>query len=233
MPDHTGYDKVSTQSDSSLDAEEEAGYPLAGGIKVTLISRRARVAQIFRKAISSLLIIFFITILLYISFTVHGISNRESKDYGDCGGKHTPEEARALGCIFDPAGWVWTRPECFDGDLLADFMDRTNFSYHTDINLTPESEVPLQEVMRGGHTLLYTQNKYHYLHCTYMMKKMHKALLEHGPTDSYLRSVNHIKHCEMVLLNHVLHEDKELECEEGDICPTWLGKGVWTSCGKH
>ncbi|KAJ8133447.1 hypothetical protein O1611_g178 [Lasiodiplodia mahajangana] len=166
MADHAGYDKVSTQSDSSLDADEEMRYPLTQGIRDTLSSRRARVTQLFRKAASSVLILFFIATLLYISFAVHDISKRESKDYGDCGGKHTPEEARSLGCIFDPAGWVWTRPECFDGDLLADFMDRTNFSYHTNINLTAESEVPLKEVMRGGHTLLYTQNKYHYLHCT-------------------------------------------------------------------
>jgi hypothetical protein len=34
-------------------------------------------------------------------------------------------EARALGSVFNPTGWVWVCPECFDATLAAEFLDRT------------------------------------------------------------------------------------------------------------
>lgn len=65
-----------------------------------------------------------------------------------------------------------------------------------------------------------------------MMKRLHRAFLNHGPIDSYLRSWDHTLHCEMIVLSDFLHEDVGLECPPGEVCPTWLGKPQWTSCSR-
>lgn len=124
------------------------------------------ILDLVRRLLAGLTAIIVFTAVFYNAITVHDLSTRAATKYGDCGLSHTVEEARAKGCIFDPAGWVWTRPECYDADLVAGFMKRTELSYHTDPDLKRETEVPLEDVMRGDHTLLFTQNKYHYLHCT-------------------------------------------------------------------
>lgn len=61
---------------------------------------------------------------------------------------------------------IWVRPECLDKAMIEDFMNRTDFSWHFDPKLTPESVVPLDVVYRGDHLKLFTQKKYHYAHCT-------------------------------------------------------------------
>ncbi|KAL1859797.1 hypothetical protein Daus18300_009387 [Diaporthe australafricana] len=68
-------------------------------------------------------------------------------------------------------GWVWVRPECYDKELMDDFMNRTEFSWHTEPKLHPESMVPLDVIFRGDHPKLFTQKKYHYVHCTVNLKE--------------------------------------------------------------
>jgi hypothetical protein len=125
-------------------------------------------------------------VAIYLSVAAHAIQNSihlypTGMELGDCGSNHTPEEARAKGCLFDAMSWLWVRPECYDQALIDNFMNRTDWSWHTDWRLTPESQVPLETVLRGDHPHLFTQKKYHSIHCTYMWQKMHKALLEHTP----------------------------------------------------
>ncbi|POS70691.1 hypothetical protein DHEL01_v210914 [Diaporthe helianthi] len=104
--------------------------------------------------------------VLYTAYAVHNISEVSRADYGDCGTQDSVEEARAKGCVFDPMGWVWVRPECYDKELVEEFMNRTEYSWHTEPKLLSESMVPLDIVFRGDHPKLFTQKKYHYVHCT-------------------------------------------------------------------
>ena len=62
------------------------------------------------------------------------------------------------------------------------------------------------------------------------MKKMHKAILQHTPIDSYLMEWSHTDHCEMVLLNDYLHEDAQ--CTPEMVCPTWV-RATWTGCKRY
>jgi hypothetical protein len=83
------------------------------------------------------------------------------------------------------------RPECYDQQLIENFINRTEWWWHTEWKLTPESKVPLEEVSEGVQPQLYTAKKYHSIHCTYMWQKMHKALLENRPVDSDLTNRHH------------------------------------------
>ncbi|KAG8167638.1 hypothetical protein KVR01_003327 [Diaporthe batatas] len=104
--------------------------------------------------------------VLYTAIAVHNIPQVSRADYGDCGKQDSIEEARAKGCVFDPMGWVWVRPECYDKELVQEFMNRTDYSWHTEPKLHADSMVPLDVVFRGDHPKLFTQKKYHYIHCT-------------------------------------------------------------------
>ena len=177
--------------------------------------------------------LFCLSTMIYLSVTVQAMQKAihlhpTGIELGDCGSSHTVDEARAKGCLFDPMSWLWVRPECYDSSLIDDFMNRTDWSWHTDWKLTPESQVPLDRVFAGDHPHLFTSKKYHSIHCTYMWQKMHKALLEHRPVDTDLTSWHHTHHCEEVLLDPYLHEDSE--CTDDMICPT-LVRATWTSCG--
>ena len=176
-----------------------------------------------------------ISAIIYLSVTIHAMQkfvhlHPSGIELGDCGSSPTVEEARAKGCLFDPMSWLWVRPECYDQSLIDNFMNRTDWSWHTDWRLTPESQVPLEDVFAGDHPQLFTGKKYHSIHCTYMWVKMHKALLEHRPVDTDLTDWHHTYHCEEVLLEPYLHEDTE--CTDEMICPT-LVRATWTSCGYY
>ena len=107
-----------------------------------------------------------VLLIVYTAVTVYSIASHTAVDYGDCGTNDSIEEARAKGCVFDPAGWVWVRPECYNADMISEFLNRTEYSFHTEPKLTPESLVPMDVVFRGDHPKLFTQKKYHYTHCT-------------------------------------------------------------------
>ncbi|KAK1774234.1 hypothetical protein QBC45DRAFT_446254 [Copromyces sp. CBS 386.78] len=168
---------------------------------------------------------------IYTTLTIHhlSLSFPLATDYGDCGTSETVEEARAKGCVFDAMSWIWVRPECYDAELVEDFFMNTNYSWHTEPKLKPDTKVPMDVIRRGDHPKLFVQKEYHSVHCAYMMKKMHKAIIEHRPMDSYLTDWHHTNHCGMVMLNDIMHGD--VECTPEMVCPTWV-RATWTACRR-
>lgn len=51
-----------------------------------------------------------------------------------CG--NSPEEAKTLGCIFDPMNWHWTRPECFYKEGSERAQAKGPWIYYRDTNFT-------------------------------------------------------------------------------------------------
>jgi hypothetical protein len=149
-------------------------------------------------------------------------------ELGTCGYDKTPEEARAHGCVFDPMSFIWVRPECYHGDLLEDFMKRSEWAWYSDPQL--KHKLPMDEVFNGDHPQAFAPKQYHQIHCTYMWRKMHSVLVDRLPIDSDLSSWHHTMHCEKVLLNHILHEDAN--CTDSMVCPTWV-RATWTTCGYY
>ena len=147
-------------------------------------------------------------------------------EFGDCG--HSIEEAKAAGCVFDAMSWVWVAPACYHQDLIEDWWARSDWHFYTNWTLQPEDEVSRELVESGEHLLLYAEKKYHKVHCSYMWQKLQKTLVNHLPIDSNMYSLHHMKHCEKVLLNEILHEDTD--CSHSSICPTQLTP-VWSTCG--
>lgn len=154
-----------SQTSFDSDADAESSTTLLDE-QLRISRHRARPGTIALKLILGLACGLCVVSLLYTAATVHKLSQSSEVDYGDCGAHESVDEARAKGCVFDPMGWVWVRPECYDAEMTADFLNRTDFTWHTEPKLTPESKVPMDVIFRGDHPKLFTQKKYHSVHCT-------------------------------------------------------------------
>ncbi|KAM3424851.1 hypothetical protein BST61_g6829 [Cercospora zeina] len=146
-----------------------------------------------------------------------GLENR----WEDCGG--TPEEARRRGCHFDVLSMAWQTHECMDHANAAAFL-----AHHETLSSGPHAlhlanieqkrdegaiettwkfyldggaqhEVPLSVVLNGTNDIYVTQ-EYHYVHCTYMWRQMHRAYTILGHIDEHLDNWLHTLHCQNVLL---------------------------------
>ena len=115
----------------------------------------------------------------------------------DCGS--SVAEAKARGCHFDMMSWLWVPAECFDAELVEEFIALRDWDWYTDH--TGKERVPLDIVKTGAYDRLWAPQEYHMWHCTYMWKKMHRAILRGRPMDSDIANYNHTVHCEKMLLD--------------------------------
>jgi hypothetical protein len=145
--------------------------------------------------------------------------------YGDCG--TNPQEAIAKGCKFDISMWAWERPECYDEELINDFIARTDWHFYSNDTLEPTYELPLDRVARGDYPRVYTEQKYHMIHCTYTWRKVHKALEGNLTLDHVAIPYSHTRHCEKVLLIDITHE---AHCGKSPLCATRLD-AIYARCG--
>ncbi len=126
-------------------------------------------------------------------------SNNSSNTIQSCGA--SPREARAGGCHFDLISFSWLPEPCYDSELAQDFDNLREWKWWFDENNTvPASH---QLAMTGEYSL-FVEWDYHLWHCTFMWRKMHRALSRSGQMaiDSYMGSYNHTLHCEEMLLRY-------------------------------
>jgi hypothetical protein len=123
--------------------------------------------------------------------TIHTTSPPET-----CG--VTADEARSRGCEYDVMSFAWTPSRCFDSDLMAEFTSVRNWTFFTSENGT--EEVPHLTVALGEHDKLYVTQEFHMYHCTYMWRKMHRAVLAAVPLDGYIGNYHHTSHCERQIM---------------------------------
>jgi hypothetical protein len=137
-----------------------------------------------------------------LSFTSENFGpGRQFSSPTPCGS--SPAEARTAGCIFDVMSFSWLSPSCFDADLTHEFEHHADWHWYR--NPMATKEVAKEEVLQGESRQLFVDTKYHRAHCTFMWKKLHRALAKGWYVDSYIGSYNHTKHCEHMLLGEDSH----------------------------
>lgn len=126
------------------------------------------------------------------------IVNGEVIEGTQCGGSW--QEAKALGCIYDKMASRWYSPECFDKESFNDMMSEpgTNFTWYSDKEHT--IQVPSEIAQKGEFELLFPLYNFHKIHCLYLWRKMHHALLNNLPLDDDLMEEDHTIHCTKNLL---------------------------------
>lgn len=110
----------------------------------------------------------------------------------------TAKEARSRGCEYDVMSFAWTPSRCFDPNLMAEFTSLRNWTFFTSQNGT--EAVPYDSVALGEHDELFVTQEFHMYHCTYMWRKMHRAVLAAVPLDGYIGNYHHTSHCERQIM---------------------------------
>ena len=93
-----------------------------------------------------------------------------------CG--HSAQEARSLGCHFDPISYTWLPTACYDEELTGKFMGLKEWDYRTAAN--DGNVAPKKQVVTGDVELVYVSKEYLVHGCMYTWKKMHRALISQG-----------------------------------------------------
>jgi hypothetical protein len=109
-----------------------------------------------------------------------------------CG--NSPEEAKALGCIFDPMNWHWTRRECFYEEGSEYAQAKGPWTYYRDANFTEELDLPDAHAM-STQRLMYTEHSWHLQHCVYALKSLHRAAMLDKWIPEEAASWPHSLHC--------------------------------------
>lgn len=109
-----------------------------------------------------------------------------------CG--NSPAEAKALGCIFDPMNWHWTRPECFYKEGSEHSQANGPWSYYRDANFTEQMFLPDEEAM-STERLMYTEHSWHVQHCVYALESLHRAAMMDKWIPEEAASWPHTLHC--------------------------------------
>lgn len=131
-------------------------------------------------------------IIIYHTFALRQDQLRGT--FGECG--TSPAEARGLGCQFDVISFSWLPSDCYDAELVDDFLALRNWEWFYDA--AGQHAIPKEEVLKGELTDLFVTREYHNFHCTYQWRKMHRGMVK-GVIDSYIANYGHTAHCEHML----------------------------------
>ncbi|KAI0431332.1 hypothetical protein F5Y09DRAFT_197251 [Xylaria sp. FL1042] len=114
-------------------------------------------------------------------------------------GKCSPgwKEAEEAGCVYDLVLSTWMHPRCFNEEMHEKYkviLREMNFKYW----LEPEmiNEIPLDAVETGHHGWVWTDGRFHHLHCAYALERIQAAMTsEPIVLDTICRNQDHLHHC--------------------------------------
>lgn len=157
-------------------------------------------------------LVVFITIVgaisvLALTAIIQPHSQSVSSSSNHCG--FSAEEALALGCQFDILNYAWQPPECFDQDIYDRYWAKSQehgpLKWYADARLTHELPQDIELLM---HTpFVWTEHRFHVVHCMYAWELLHHALTLGRPVMEFISTMNHTQHCADTALN----EDWEAE----------------------
>lgn len=80
-----------------------------------------------------------------------------------CG--NSSQEATMAGCKFDIMSYTWLHPDCFDQQLMYEFLGESDWNWYLDEEGT--QSLALNDVAGGQHEYVYVTWQYYITHCTY------------------------------------------------------------------
>jgi hypothetical protein len=106
-----------------------------------------------------LVVICAIAVLLLIRWSASG--SMRSMEESSCGS--TAAEAKARGCVFDVMSFSWLPRDCYDEELVAEFLQATDapWQWFSDSNLTTAARYDVGRAKQGTDAKLFVTNEYH------------------------------------------------------------------------
>jgi hypothetical protein len=103
------------------------------------------------------------------------------------------QDAKRLGCHFDVMASRWYSHDCYNGAVLEQMMTEVDFEWFYDPEHTKPA--PRDLVVKGEFDEVYPLYDYHIIHCLYLWRRLHSALVEHRHLDDDVYSYGHTLHC--------------------------------------
>jgi len=134
-----------------------------------------------------------------------------------------PGRALAQGCKFDIVSFSWLPEPCYDAELTAEFLalKADGWKWYELLEVPPSDrlrrvdglsnfggaggqlqvprEVSFATVQTGSYPELFVTNEYHFYHCIFAWRKLHRALEGFANMDGYVGSLQHTNHCGQML----------------------------------
>ena len=109
----------------------------------------------------------------------------------DCGSNVT--EARAKGCKFDVMLHSWVNEECFDQELMDEYLDKVPYHWYRDWKA--KDEITVDEMRLGEHEHAAVKLEEHGTHCAYVLEKNLRAIMSGKTMARSIYSIKHAVHC--------------------------------------
>ncbi|KAI5362638.1 hypothetical protein Slin14017_G063190 [Septoria linicola] len=202
---------------------DEARLPLVEDHRMNSDRTRQR-RQLYKYLLASLALLL-IAILALTTIHIGHPSTLQAATYQDCGS--SPTTARQRHCSFDILSFAWQTLECYDHNNTQAFLrhngPNTTWNFYTKLHRTSPQYTEAE--ILSGEFAAYVDANYHYTHCTYMWRQLHRAYTLKGYVDMHLDHWNHTLHCQMVLLNVDARESALREVNT-------LGRVIYPRCRK-
>ncbi|RDI81163.1 hypothetical protein Vi05172_g8791 [Venturia inaequalis] len=113
-----------------------------------------------------------------------------------CG--NTWQEAKALNCHYDVLASRWYPPSCHNPAVLETMLQEVNFQWYADAQHT--KPVSWELARSGEFDALYPLHDYHIMHCLYLWRRLHAALVGHLYLDDDVYAYGHTVHCTRLIM---------------------------------
>ncbi|KAL0944668.1 uncharacterized protein CTRU02_202555 [Colletotrichum truncatum] len=114
----------------------------------------------------------------------------------------TAATAREQGCHFDLMSASWVQTDCFDKELMHEYVHagfhERNWTFWRDNEGEVGAQMPKDEVLLGEWEVIWASGDFHYAHCAYFWEKQWTQFRAGGSVvtlDSRIRFAHHTKHC--------------------------------------
>ncbi|KAI1471644.1 uncharacterized protein F4812DRAFT_414963 [Daldinia caldariorum] len=159
-------------------------------------------------------------------------SRPTGEEFGHCG--HSIKEAESLGCIFDPMSWAWQRPECYNAELINDFLGIFDWHFFPNNHTRPEEELSRDTWVNGHYNGAWGPWAWHMYHCSYSWRKFDAAFHAQKPLDDDILDPLHTEHCSIDIIlrdtDPTLHEPCLANPEACKITQMWM---KFNKCGYY
>ncbi|KAK4560600.1 hypothetical protein LTR86_005797 [Recurvomyces mirabilis] len=103
------------------------------------------------------------------------------------------EDAYAKGSFFDVMLHSWVHEDCWDKELMDDYLTKVPYHWYRDSHF--QEEITVEEVRLGEHGSAAVELEEHSTHCAYILEKSLRAIMNGKSVARSVYSIKHAIHC--------------------------------------
>lgn len=133
-----------------------------------------------------------------------------------CSCGSTIEEARSLGCVYDPLATSWLPPYCRDDTVTQKFNKAGpnsdgSWPYYADQAGTIPLSIDEVAALGGTGKTFWASRRWHIAHCVFYWQKYWRMRETNAVMEDRNDKLSHVQHCGRLILNPVPEKDFLLE----------------------